>query len=70
MRLERSQRIIRHFYELYQKYYGDTSAMGLAFTREEIEYIRAQKQVNMAFINNRPPFSMENDDGEIEVDHC
>ena len=52
--------------ELYQKYYGDTSAMGLAFTREEIEYIRAQKQVNIAFINNRPPFSMENDDGEIE----
>lgn len=52
--------------ELYQKYYGDTSAMGLAFTREEIEYIRAQKQVNMAFVNNRPPFSMENDDGEIE----
>lgn len=42
--------------ELYQKYYGDTSAMGLAFTREEIEYIRAQKQVNIAFINNRPPF--------------
>ena len=37
----------------YRVYYGDTSAMGLAFTREEIEYIRAQKQVNMAFINGK-----------------
>ena len=42
--------------ELYQKYYGDTSAMGLAFTREEIEYIRAQKQVNIEFYREGPVY--------------
>ena len=52
--------------DLYQKYYGNTSAMGLAFTREEIEYIQEQKPVTVAFISNRAPFSAENGNGAVE----
>lgn len=52
--------------DLYQKYYDNTSAMGLAFTRDEIEYINEQKPVNIAFLYNRAPFSKRNEEGEME----
>lgn len=52
--------------DLYQKYYSNTAATGLAFTREEIEYIKEQKPVTIAFISNRAPLSRENEDGEAE----
>lgn len=51
--------------DLYQKYYADTAASGIAFTREEMEYIKKQDLVTIAFLANRAPFSSEDVDGKL-----
>ncbi len=49
--------------DLYEKYYENTAASGLAFTRQEIEYIANHEDITVAFISNRAPFSKEAEDG-------
>jgi signal transduction histidine kinase len=51
---------------LYQKYYGDTTAPeSVTFTREEAQYIEAAEVIDIAFIPGRFPLSYETEDGEI-----
>lgn len=52
--------------DLYDKYYAETTASGIAFTREEIEALRSGSELTIAFFANREPFSGQGKDGTIK----
>ena len=51
---------------LSEKYYGNGSKNEVVFTREEAKYIGIAKEISVAFIPNRKPYSYVNEEGEIE----
>ena len=50
---------------LTEKYYGEGNGNTVVFTREEAEYIAEGREITIAFIPNRKPYSYVNDEGEI-----
>ncbi|MBR5127417.1 MAG: transporter substrate-binding domain-containing protein, partial [Roseburia sp.] len=52
--------------ELNKKYYSKAQGNEVVFTREEAEYIAQGKEITIAFIPNRKPYSYINDEGAID----
>lgn len=49
--------------ELYEKYYSsEIMANDISFSKEEIDFIKQKKVINLALIPNRVPFSYQNED--------
>lgn len=51
--------------ELKHKYYGEEHTK-IVYTKEEAEYIAEGKEITIAFIPNRKPYSYINEDGEYD----
>ena len=51
---------------LSEKYYGRAGNQEVVFTREEAAYIAEEKEITVAFIPNRKPYSYINENGEID----
>lgn len=65
--MEQIYSIKPHFWEtLSEKYYGGEGSEMVIFTREEAEYIEETKEVTIAFLPNRKPYSYLNEEGEVE----
>ncbi len=52
--------------DLEEKYYGNTNEHGGIFTRKEMAYIAEEKEITIAFIPNRKPYSYIDEKGNIE----
>lgn len=51
--------------DLEEKYYGNTGEHGGVFTRKEMAYIDKKKEITIAFLPNRKPYSYLDEQGKI-----